>query len=123
LTGPGIYGTVHLVGHSARVFSAQFDSTGRWVVTGSADRTARVWDAQTGKSLQEIGGTTRELYFAAFSPTQNEVATAGEDHVARIYTVNPPESIDSLLDLARARVSRTLTPLEREQYLHVLPAP
>jgi WD40 repeat protein len=39
--------------HDDMVNSAQFSADGQRVVTASQDRTARVWDAATGKALGE----------------------------------------------------------------------
>jgi len=35
--------------HESAVNSAQFQSDGQWIVTASDDKTARLWDAATGK--------------------------------------------------------------------------
>jgi WD40 repeat protein len=40
-----------LVGHEGEVFCASFSRDGRRVLTGSADGTARIWDAATGREL------------------------------------------------------------------------
>ena len=39
--------------HDSYVYSAQFSPDGQRVVTASDDKTARVWDAATGKALSE----------------------------------------------------------------------
>ena len=39
-------------GHERAVTSAVFDRTGRWVLTASGDRTARLWDAKSGRCLR-----------------------------------------------------------------------
>ena len=38
-------------GHTDRVRSVSFSGDGKQVVSGSWDKTVRVWDTQTGKSL------------------------------------------------------------------------
>jgi WD40 repeat protein len=42
----------HLTGHQATVHSARFDPTGTQVVTASRDYTARLWEADTGASIE-----------------------------------------------------------------------
>jgi hypothetical protein len=53
--------------HDAPVSSAQFSSDGQRVVTASHDKTARVWDAATGKALSEPMNHEAEVYSARFS--------------------------------------------------------
>ena len=43
-----------LTGHSNNVFAVSFSPDGRQIVSGSEDRTLKVWDAQTGQMLQTI---------------------------------------------------------------------
>ena len=45
---------VMLRGHGAAVHSIAFSTNGRAVLTGSADRTARLWDARTGVLLPDV---------------------------------------------------------------------
>jgi WD40 repeat protein len=40
--------------HSGPIMSAEFNSTGKAVVTGSKDKTARVWDAQVGAPVAKL---------------------------------------------------------------------
>ena len=43
-------------GHSDSVTSVAFSPDGRYVVTGSGDHTAKLWEAATGKELRTFGG-------------------------------------------------------------------
>ncbi len=74
-----------LRGHAGRVQSIVFGPDGSRVVTGSADRTARVWDASTGAQLLTLSGHTDEITTAAFSPDGTRIATASSDHTARVW--------------------------------------
>jgi hypothetical protein len=47
-----------LRGHRSGVSSVAVSSDGRRIVTGSSDKTARLWDAVTGQSLLELKGHT-----------------------------------------------------------------
>jgi WD40 repeat protein len=74
-----------LRGHARSVQSAAFGPDGARVVTGSADKTARLWDAQTGAALAVLEGHTYTIYSAAFSPDGARVVTGSADKTARLW--------------------------------------
>jgi len=57
-----------LEGHSDSVTSVAFSPDGTQVVSGSDDRTLRLWDAATGAALQTLEGHTGYVSSVAFSP-------------------------------------------------------
>lgn len=66
------------------VASANFSTNGKWIVTASWDRTARIWDAQTGTDLRKLSGPNGhqgDVRTAVFSPDAESrfVLTSGED--------------------------------------------
>jgi WD40 repeat protein len=77
-----------LRGHTGSVYSASFSPDGKWVVTASMDKTARVWEAATGKLVAELRGHTDEVYNAAFSPDGKFVVTASRDGTARVWAIS-----------------------------------
>uniref|UniRef100_UPI0006CF669E WD40 repeat domain-containing protein n=1 Tax=Desulfosarcina cetonica TaxID=90730 RepID=UPI0006CF669E len=68
--------------HTATIRRISVDRHGRFVVTGSDDKTARVWDAETGKLLQvlrppQAEGSEGKIYAVAISPDGTTVAVGG----------------------------------------------
>jgi hypothetical protein len=71
--------------HDSAITSARFSSDGQWVVTASADSTARVWHAATGKAIGEPMRHAGTVFSAQFSPDGRRVVTASEDKTARVW--------------------------------------
>ena len=98
--------------HDDWVFAVAFSPDGRWVVSGSGDGTARVWDAATGHEVARM--THDDLVCAvAFSPDGRWVVSGSDDKTARVWLWQPEE----LIVEACARLDRNLTQDEWKKYL------
>ena len=64
-----------LKGHTSPVACVAFSPDGHRIVTGSDDRTVRVWDAKTGTSLLELRGFRDRLMSVAFTPDGTRLVT------------------------------------------------
>ena len=60
-------------------------------MTASADRTARVWDAESGQQIGEPMVHGNVIYGAIFSPNGRRIVTASEDKTARIWNAETGE--------------------------------
>jgi WD40 repeat protein len=97
-TSPPSWATqVTLVGHKARLTSAEFSPDGSLVLTGGFDRDVRVWDAQTGECLVTHVGNRGAVNVARFLSRGFLLATAGSDGAARIWTTGNVETARLLL--------------------------
>lgn len=68
--------------HTAQIRRIATDAQGRWAVTASDDKTARVWDVASGRLLQVLRpplgeGNEGKLFAVALSPDGAVVAAAG----------------------------------------------
>jgi WD40 repeat protein len=76
--------TSAILRHEGDVVAASFSPDGKHVVTASADGTARLWDAATGKSWGRLFVHTDAVNSASFSP-DGRVVTASSDGMARLW--------------------------------------
>jgi len=104
-------------GHTGQVNSASFSPDSHLIVTASADNTARVWNLDTGESVATLLDHKGPVLNAMFSPDGQSVFTASEDYATRIYPREAFAPFDELRGLIKQRVTRELTPKEREDYL------
>jgi WD40 repeat protein len=72
--------------HDDLVNAAAFSPDGQYVATGSDDRTARVWEASTGKPIATLRHARLEFVIAVqFSPDGNKLATGTDENLARVW--------------------------------------
>ena len=101
-----------LRGHTGPVTDLVFGREGDRLATASWDRSARTWDAGSGRELLRLRNSA-EVNGVAYSPDGRFLATAGSDKNFQLY----PLVEKDLVDAARARRTRELTPGECQLYL------
>ena len=80
------------------MFSAAFSPDGKRIVTASADKTARLWDAETGKQIgAPLVGHEDAVWSAAFSPDGKRIVTASDDKTARLWDAETGKQIGVLV--------------------------
>jgi WD40 repeat protein len=77
-----------LPGHSAAVTCASFSLDGRWIVSGSHDKTIRIWSVATGKEIVKLLGHSAPLTSVTFSSDGLRVLSSSQDTTARLWDVD-----------------------------------
>jgi WD40 repeat protein/transcriptional regulator with XRE-family HTH domain len=80
-------------GHTAEILDIDISPDGKYLATGSVDKTARLWDLATGESIQTFSGHTGGIDGIAFSPDGKTLVTGSTDHTARLWDVMSGETI------------------------------
>src|SRR5215212_9482262 len=80
-------------GHTGFILDIDISPDGKYLATGSVDKTARLWDLATGETIQIFSGHTGGIDGIAFSPDGKTLVTGSTDHTARLWDVVSGETI------------------------------
>ena len=75
-----------LRGHDDSVYSVTFSPDGSKIISGSYDKTIRVWDASTGNEMfPPLRGHDNWIRAVAFSPDGSKIILGSEDNTIRVW--------------------------------------
>ena len=90
-----------LYGHTGDVTCLAFSRDGRFLLSGSADNTVRMWDTATGRQRSLFVGHDDHVTSVAVAPDGQSIASRSRDDVVRIWLAptskHVKESVDQLL--------------------------
>jgi len=88
--------TVVQVGHSENVHSVSFSADGRYIVTGSYDDTAKLWEVSTGREIRTFKGHSKPVNSVFFSVDGRYIVTGSWDKTAKLWEVSTGREIRTL---------------------------
>jgi WD40 repeat protein len=74
-----------LEGHAGNVASVAFNPDGQRIVSGSDDKTVKVWDAATGEETITLKGHTGGVSSVAWSPDGTRIVSASDDKTLKVW--------------------------------------
>ncbi|PVF91181.1 WD40 repeat-like protein, partial [Serendipita vermifera] len=81
-----------LVGHKGEVTCVVFSPDGDYIISGSDDRTIRLWNADTGKMMAgPFHGHASCVTSVSFSPDGHHIASGSSDKTIRVWKVETGE--------------------------------
>lgn len=63
------------------------------MVTGSMDRTAKLWDVSSGRELLTLKWHLDDVHSVAFSSDGTRIVTSSDDQTVKIWDAATPEEI------------------------------
>ncbi|KIJ13157.1 hypothetical protein PAXINDRAFT_81754, partial [Paxillus involutus ATCC 200175] len=80
-----------LSGHTETVREIDVSLDGKMIVSGSTDKTVRIWDGESGEQMHTFEGHEDGVYSVQFSPDSSRVVSASYDHTVRVWSVETGE--------------------------------
>jgi WD40 repeat protein len=74
-----------LPGHTGAVLGVALSPDGRHALTGSADKTLRLWDLETGKTVRTFEGHTAGVWGVAIAPDGRTAVSGSSDGTVRAW--------------------------------------
>jgi WD40 repeat protein len=95
---PGTALLLTLEGHSDEVTAValSWDGRCRRIVSGSRDRTVKVWDLESGRQLHTLKGHSDAVTCVTVTPNGRLIVSGSEDHTLRVWDMESTQEVRTL---------------------------
>lgn len=83
-------------GHTRTVSCVSISSDGKYALSGSYDKTVRLWDIEKGKLLKTFLGHLETIYFVDFSPDNKLALTGSYDGTLKIWDLTSGKLVKNI---------------------------
>lgn len=98
------------VGHTEQVQCLALSPDGKFLVTGSRDRSVREWEVTSGKQLRSFQGHREQVTAVAMRPDGKQVASASEDGAVRLWDLSAADEHRALTEATDALWAVAVSP-------------
>ena len=99
-----------LEGHTKSVWSVAFSHNGRFIVSGSGDKTVRIWNMATCETTYILMGHTRDVMSVAISTNDKFVVSGSFDRTVRMWNTATGKLLHKLKGHAKQVMSVAVSP-------------
>ncbi|KAH8104960.1 hypothetical protein DFH11DRAFT_1324376 [Phellopilus nigrolimitatus] len=89
--------TKNQISVGSQVNSVAYSPDGQQIVSGSDNRTVRIWDAKSGQQLHELSGHTSVVTSVAYSPDGQHIVSGSSDRTVRIWDAKSGQQLHELI--------------------------
>ncbi len=87
------------MGHSGNVNSVAFSPDGKYALSGSLDKTLKLWDVNTGKEIRTFQGHSDIVFSVAFSPDGKYALSGSGDGTLKLWEIETGKELASLISM------------------------
>ena len=85
-----------LYGHSYWIVSVAYSPDGKRIISGSGDKTIKIWDANIGRCLNSLEGHSGVVTSVAYSPDGTKIISGSRDNTIKIWDANTGQCLKTL---------------------------